>query len=421
MHSFDAKTSASHSETRMPSGDSRGQAMPAVSSSLRNVPPGSREKTAPAEHDSAAPPATLSSASAAPCAPMLRFEPTRDPDTTRRNLHRLLTAGVIRDQSLGRHIERLHHRYRTYSAHYPYGQWTPDLIVTDAMRSATECYLPAQEIRSAFRRLFSLSLRYRPLSHPSGAGSPMNWLDFLASHRSVRRGANPAQLLDALCRDEALRMRFLFEHFLPRRHGGGFSRYPRQMQFLKRHLEQTPGFAENGIRCLDAACGTGEGTYDLAGALKRWGIPVAEQVIHGSTIDPLELFAAAHGFFPHEPAREANFKCIMQSLTDNGALDGVEFLLEDISIPRSNDETVYDAILCNGLLGGPALHREEDLAQAVASLAGRLRPGGILLAADRFHGGWKKLVPASRLMETMSHCGLTVVFTEEGVAATKGE
>ncbi len=393
--------------------------MPAVSSSLRNVPPGSREKTASAEHESAVPPANLSSTSAAPCAPMLRFVPTRDPDTSWRNLHRLLTAGVLRDQSLDRNIERLHQRYRSYAAHYPFGQWTPDLVVTDAMRSATECYLPAQEIRSAFRRLFSLSLSHRPSPRPSGACSPMNWLDFLASHRSVRRGANPAQLLEALCRDETLRMRFLFEHFLPRRHGGGFSRYPHQMQFLKRHLEQTPGFAENGIRCLDAACGTGEGTYDLAGALKRWGIPVAGQVIHGSTIEPLELFAAAHGFFPHDPGREANFKCVMQSLIDNEALDGVEFLLEDISIPHSNDETVYDVILCNGLLGGPALHLEEDLEQAVASLAGRLRPGGILLAADRFHGGWKKLVPASRLMETMSHCGLKVVYGEEGVAATK--
>ncbi len=350
----------------------------------------------------------------------LRYKPTFRPDTARDNLYKLLTPGVIRDRFLDRRIEQLHHRFRSYSAYYPYGQWAPGLEVTDEMRSVTETFLPAPEIHSAFRRLFSLARRHRPLPPASGAGTEMNWLDFLLRHRSIRTGANPALLLESLCDDEAFRIRFLFEHFLPRRHGGGFNRYPRQMRFLQRHLERRTNSFGEGIRCLDAACGTGEGTYDLAGLLRHCGLPVAGRGIRGSTIEPLELFAAAHGFFPHDPARESGFKGVMQSLMDDKALDEVEFLLEDVSIPRHNDETAYDVILCNGLLGGPALHREEDLAQAVASLAGRLRPGGILLAADRFHGGWKKLMPDLRQMEIMSRCGLEVIFTGEGIAATKG-
>lgn len=393
--------------------------MPAVTASSRNGSPNSREKTAPSDRDTALSPATVKSGTGDHCAPALRYKPTCDPCTTRNNLYKLLAPGIIRDRCLESHIERMHRRSQIYSSNYPYGQWTPGLVVTDEMRSATETYLPMEEIDSALRRLYSLAIRYRPLASASVAGSTGSWLDFLTRHRSICTGANPARLLERLSRDEAFRVRFLFEHFLPRRHGGGFNRYPRQLRFLKRHLERRANCFGEGIRCLDAACGTGEGTYDLAGSLEKWGISVARQGIHGSTIEPLELFAAAHGFFPHDISKETNFRKFIQSLIDGKALDEVEFLLEDVSIPRSGDETTYDVILCNGLLGGPALHLEEDIIRTVDSLAGRLRPGGILLAADRFHSGWKKLLPASRLMELMSLCGLTVVFTEEGVAATK--
>jgi len=396
--------------------------MPAVIGARRNILPGFVEKS-PFSIKGPALPAdapTIEPGNRNMHSNTLRYKPTRNPETARHNLYTLLIPGVIRDRFLERHIEQLHNRFRCYTAYYPYGQWAPGLEVTDEMRSVTETFLPAPEIRSAFRRLFSLSLRYRPLPPASGAGPAPNWLDFLSRHRSIRTGANPAMLLESLCDDEAFRIRFLFEHYLPRRHGGGFNRYPGQMRFLKRHLERRASSPGEGIRCLDAACGTGEGSYDLAGLLRRCGVPVARQGIHGSTIEPLELFAAAHGFFPHDPARESGFTGVMQSLMDDKALDEVEFMLEDISVPRRNDETVYDVILCNGLLGGPALHLHEDVSRTVGSLAGRLRPGGTLLAADRFHGGWKKLMPTSHLVGILSRCGLTVVFTEEGIAARKG-
>lgn len=352
-------------------------------------------------------------------APALLYKPTCNPLTTRDQLYDLLTPGVIRDQCLQNHIERLHFRFRIYAAHYPYGLWAPGLMLTDEMRSVTETYLPMKEIDTALRHLLRLALRYRPITSATFADSQENWLDFLLRHRSVGSSANPALMLESLCRNEKLRIRFLFEHFLPRRHGGGFNRYPCQLGFLKYHLEQKFRHGGNALRCLDAACGTGEGTYDLARLLRQLGIPVAKQGIHGATIEPLELFAAAHGFFPHDPTKESGFRSVMQSLIDDNALEDIAFIWEDVSFPRGSDETAYDVILCNGLLGGPVLHLEEDVTRVAEILAGRLRPGGIILAADRFHGGWKKRVPSSHLVEILLRCGLKAVFTEEGIAATK--
>ena len=362
---------------------------------------------------------TLTSGVCSSSNPALRFTPTCDPLTTRVHLHEILLPGVIRDRCLQRHIERLRHRFLKYASFYPYGLWAPGLIVNDEMRTLTETYLPMVEMDVGFRRLFELALRYRPLPSATTAGSAAGWLDFVAQHRSTVSSANPAHLLESLCCNETFRVSFLFEHFLPRRHGGGFNRYPRQLGFLKCHLEQKYRGDGDGIRCLDAACGTGEGTYDLAGLLRDCGIPVARQGINGSTIEPLELFAAAHGFFPHDPARETNFRSVMRSLMDDNVFAEVGFQLEDISFPSGKDATTYDVIVCNGLLGGPALHVEDDVMRTVAALAGRLRPGGILLAADRFHGGWKKNMPSARLMEMVSRCGLNAVIAGEGIAAVK--
>jgi hypothetical protein len=103
----------------------------------------------------------------------------------------------------------------------------------------------------------------------------------------------------------------------------------------------------------------------------------------------------------------------------NGGTTAIRFLQEDITrIPSPGDER-YDVILCNGLLGGPLLHREEILKGAISALAGRLNPGGVLLAADRFHGGWKKEVPNRLLNGLLQQNGLTPISIEDGVAAEK--
>ncbi len=95
------------------------------------------------------------------------------------------------------------------------------------------------------------------------------------------------------------------------------------------------------------------------------------------------------------------------------------FFRDDIARLPSRGAPPYDVIVCNGLLGGPVLHGVEDLTKAVTALSARLRAGGILLAADRFHGGWRKLTPGWMLMELFRKCGLIATAFGEGVAGEK--
>jgi hypothetical protein len=71
------------------------------------------------------------------------------------------------------------------------------------------------------------------------------------------------------------------------------------------------------------------------------------------------------------------------------------------------------------LLGGPIINRREDIERVVAQLAGLLAPGGVLLAADRFHGGWKQKCPQSELQALFEHQGLEGVSLGDGIGGKK--
>ena len=85
----------------------------------------------------------------------------------------------------------------------------------------------------------------------------------------------------------------------------------------------------------------------------------------------------------------------------------------------SKGEAQFDLILCNGLLGGPIVNSETDLTWVARNLAALLRPGGLLLAADRFHGGWKKNIPKETLGDVFKRCGLVVSEAGEGIVGLK--
>jgi chemotaxis methyl-accepting protein methylase len=177
------------------------------------------------------------------------------------------------------------------------------------------------------------------------------------------------------------------------------------------------------VRCLDAACGSGEGTYELALLLMEKSFQEGSIHLRGVTLEPLELFAAAHCSFPHDPPRTAAYRLHTAPLCASGATEKIRFTLEDLTGPAPARERGYDIILCNGLLGGPFLHEPRDLLETVQRLAGRLKGQGILLAASRFHGGWKKLAPDKELREIFRVCGLRILPVSEGVAGerVKGE
>jgi chemotaxis methyl-accepting protein methylase len=347
------------------------------------------------------------------------FTPTLSAQQTRKNLTRLMVFGSIRDPALERDVIRLRERFLVYSACYPYGLWDEGLAVTGEMRAVTELYLPMAEIARALKRLLSLSFRYFPEPGISLLAASTSWLGFLRRHREASPVVNPGRLLKMLAADESYRIRFLFAFLLPRRHGESFYRYPAQIRFLDSWIHQRRGTLLREVRCLDAACGTGESTYDLAILLQARGICAQQRSIHGCSLEPLELFAAAHGFFPHDPAREKIFRMRTEPLIERGEAGGIVFFQDDVSRPPRPGERPYDIILCNGLLGGPFIHDERKIESAVTSLALRLKPGGILLAADRFHGGWKKEAPPGNLKEALYRSGFTLHPIEDGIAAER--
>jgi chemotaxis methyl-accepting protein methylase len=349
--------------------------------------------------------------------PHLRYIPTLDQTVVQERLEKLLVPGPLNDNDLNGRIVRLEERFSLYAALSPHGLWAPGLVVTPEMRRASELYLPQEEIGCACRRLLVLSLKTSPFL-PAARLHPLpSWLDLLHRLQPLVREANPARLLRRLMGDYEFRCRFLFSLFLPRHYGGGFDRYPKQAAFLRNRLTEAkpPGV----IRCLDAACGSGEGTYDLALLLRKCGCIPEKITVHGATIEPLELFAAAHGWFPHDPARQAAFRRRIGRLFADAPADHIAFFQEDLTGNRNCEGKGYDVILCNGLLGGPLLNGREELERVVGGLCARLKPGGILLAADRFHQGWKRGVPDDLLREMLAGCGLKVLAAGEGVAGVR--
>ncbi|MRR36453.1 chemotaxis protein CheR, partial [bacterium] len=150
------------------------------------------------------------------------------------------------------------------------------------------------------------------------------------------------------------------------------------------------------------------------------GFTPDEFSIEGVSRDPLEIFAAAHGFFPHDPARQEAFCRLREELRTSGAIERIRFTAADLTA-RAGDADTFDVILCNGILGGPFMHERQALERVVAGLVNRLAAGGIILAADRFHAGWKRVAPPELLGEILAGRGLSVVTAGEGIAGIRGE
>lgn len=346
------------------------------------------------------------------------LQPVTDPDQTRRDLRRLLAPGPIDDRDLERRIARLDGRFRAYAATVPFGLWGEGLAVTAEMRSSTDLLLPLAEVRRACRRLLRLSLSAASALDGTPLGTAASWPDCLARLDPPFRERNPARLLARLAADGELRTRFLFSLFVPRRHGADPDRYPAQGDFLRRWLGAGGARGGKPLRCLDAACGAGEGTYGLARLLIEAGFAPDIFSIVGASLNPLEIFAAVHGFFPHDPARQEAFRLLREELRAAGALGRLRFTTEDLAKKTSDPET-FDVILCNGILGGPFLHGRQELERAAAQLAERLAAGGIILTADRFHGGWKRTTPSGMLGEILAGQGLSVTVAGEGIAGIR--
>jgi hypothetical protein len=347
------------------------------------------------------------------------YLPRFDKDSVEHDLDALLVSGILTDRDLERRIDRAAEMHLIYKRYYPYGLWAPQLSVSREMSTLTEIYIPMDEITRSFDRLFSLSLRFHPFHGASIVHGSSGWLDLLQRLEPLVKRPDPASLLQNLMVDEELRRRFVFFNFMPACYGGGFGRYPGQSRFLAGWLKENRPRLAAGVCCLDTACGSGEGTYELAQLLIDSGFPADAIHVQGTTLEPLELFAAAHAFFPHNPKREVEYRRHIGPLFDCGAAENISFYQEEVGGNCASGENKFDIILCNGLLGGPFLHDREELEKTINRLSGRLSSGGILLAADRFHKGWKRLVSDDSLRRMLKGCGLESLPVAEGVGGVR--
>ena len=100
---------------------------------------------------------------------------------------------------------------------------------------------------------------------------------------------------------------------------------------------------------------------------------------------------------PHDPDRERRMRLLAATAPP------VHFVAADARrVPLSGP---VDILLCNGLVGGPYLHREEDAHALLRECRRLLGPDGVLLVANRFHDGRRPEV--ERVVELARATGWT--------------
>ena len=321
-------------------------------------------------------------------------------------------------------IYRLNSLFNIYAGTCPAPLPSSGLILTPEIRAQCEQYLPISGISSIFNHLYSAALSYQPILSSTPFHNAMSWADvFAALPSQFQFSANPARLLEALLDDRDLLTRFLFASFQPERFYGGRARYPEQHGYIRHWLGMKKSVP---LKCLDAACGTGDETYALALLLSAGGFRTENVLIDGWTLDPLEVWSATYRRFPHNRRRERTLRDATSTLMQEGYNRRISFCCGDIlaldSSPTFKSDTGhFDLILCNGLLGGPILHENKELEVAIRNLARVLAPGGILLAADNFHGGWKQKCPQSELRALFEKNGLKTFDAGEGIGGLKAD
>ena len=345
---------------------------------------------------------------------MLSLSPSRYSREAQNNLDLLISRNLTAS-SFQNAIRSLNERFRVYASTSPAPLPAPGLIVTPEIRCQSELYLPVAEIAFIFQKLYRCSLTYPPFLSSTPFHNALSWADvFSQLPPNAQFSANPAKLLQQLLSDHDLLVEFLFASFLPNRFYGGFERYPQQAEFIREWLRK---LHSGTLRCLDAACGTGEDTYLLAGLLMERGLPAEEVQIEGWTIEPLEVWAAGHCSFPHDKQREAIFREKTCGLFEQGFHTRIRFRSVDLLGPPPVEQ--FDLILCNGLLGGPIINTAEKMGRVAANLAHLLAPGGILLIANYFHGGWQQKCPQETQRTLFEENGLKTFVAGEGIGGQK--
>lgn len=156
----------------------------------------------------------------------------------------------------------------------------------------------------------------------------------------------------------------------------------------------------------------------MAEMLEKIGWHPDQVRIEGWTIEPLEVHAAAEQTLPHDLQRQQSYRKRVGHLQALGWGEAVCFQVVDL-LDCSFSSKTYDLILCNGLLGGPIINEPDAVAGVVKRLTGMLATGGCMLAASKFHGGWKKKTPEHLLKGLFELSGLHTEQAGEGIAGIR--
>ena len=348
---------------------------------------------------------------------MTGFTPSRDSGDAERTLTTLVRPR-LNPLLFASRIQRLRSMSSACKASCPPPWAGPNLQITPEITYQSELWLPLDQLRPHFYSLYCQSLTYPPLFSSTPFAQGTSWAAIVSGFPAfLQTYTSPADLLEGLVGDDELRIRFLFWSCMPGRfYGGGSDRYPGQSAAITEWIRRGHPRGKR-LRCLDAASGDGANTYGLARLLLGQGWLPDRFEVEGWALEPLEAWAAAQGRFPHDPARERLFREETRGCFEKGLDTSIHFCCADIL--TAAEAAPFDLILCNGLLGGPIIHAHNTTYAVVRNLAGLLAPGGLLLAADHFHGGWKQKCPQEGLRALCELNGLTAIETVEGVAALK--
>jgi len=350
---------------------------------------------------------------------MIRFAPSLDPGDARCRLDTLIPSHL--DPSpFQPALRRLQRMSDAWAAFCPPPWPAPGLCLTPEIHYQSELWFPLAELQPVFERFHRAALGHGPLTGEGPLADAASWAGAAAALPPYLSDCTtPARLLSRLLGDGEARRRYLFWSGMPKRfYGGAVNRYPHQAAVIRRWLLQRTGRSEQPLRCLDAACGDGAATYGLARLLLDHGVAQEDFRVEGWTIDPLEVWAAAHCAFPHDPPRQEAFRRWSAPVFASGAERSLVFRQVDLlAMPR--DRQRFDLILCNGLLGGPIINKREEIRRIVDDLAALLMPGGVVLAADSFHGGWKQKCPHREVQALFASAGLVPFEAGEGIGGLK--
>jgi SAM-dependent methyltransferase len=346
---------------------------------------------------------------------MISFTPSLDPAVATENLS-LILSPRMRPELFHDDIQRLGDMFDAFVRACPPPWPAPGLALTPEIHFQSELWLPLALVEPAFRRLYRHALTWPPVLSSTPFASSLNWAEIVSAFPPLRGWPpSPSLLLERMLVHAALRTDFLCWSFMPRRfYGNGSNRYPGQTEFIRHWLRER---RQRGgeLRCLDAACGDGGASYALLRLLLEQGWPAESLRVEGWTLDPLEVWSAAHARFPLDPLRQSAFRQALAPLFEQDCHRRLQFRAVDLEeIPAGGER--FDLIICNGLLGGPIINHPQPMERIALNLARLLRPHGMLLVADHFHGGWKKSIPRETIQELLRACGLHVIMAGEGIA-----